>query len=309
MKYDNVGECPYTYKGTQWIGYEDAHSLQVKMDWIKAKGYAGAMNWAIDMDDFRGICGPKNVLMEVLYKNMKNYIVPEPTFATTPRPEWARPPSTAASSVQADVPLAPTTRKPTTQKPATTKKPVTTKKPQTTMMPVTTGAYQNPTESTTTRKRRKKTTTKASTTPVEMTTTEEPTTTESKTTTEMRTTTTEATTTTRRRKTSTTTTTTTEASVTDEEKEEEHHEVPSMDEQNLMGKPDCANPSTDREMLYSDVDDCTIFWRCDHDKATKFSCKKGLIFNGKVCDWPANATREKCRTLADEDEDENEIDE
>jgi chitinase len=44
-EYENVGKVPYMYSGKNWIGYEDAESLQVKMDWLKSKGYAGAMNW------------------------------------------------------------------------------------------------------------------------------------------------------------------------------------------------------------------------------------------------------------------------
>ncbi|XP_018322703.1 endochitinase [Agrilus planipennis] len=221
-KWDEAGKVPYAYKGTQWVGYEDPESVQIKMDWIKSKGYAGAMTWAIDMDDFHGLCGPKNVLMHILHANMKGYTVPEPTISTTKRPEWARPPSTQSSG---DSPSLPSSTSWSEWKPTTT---VATLKPSTTTK--------------TTTRRPQRTTTKPSASKP-----------------------------------------TTSPSV----------EEVSEKEEDVDNNIDC------KEADFLPHVRCDKYYRCVHGKPFEFTCKPGTVYHTvqHICDWPANADRDSCRSI------------
>ncbi|KAJ8008089.1 hypothetical protein DPEC_G00101140 [Dallia pectoralis] len=54
-------KVPYTFKGNQWVGYDSIDSYDAKVRYLKANGFAGAMVWSLDMDDFSGkSCGQGN---------------------------------------------------------------------------------------------------------------------------------------------------------------------------------------------------------------------------------------------------------
>ena len=56
--WDDEMKVPYAVQGDQWVGFDDERSIRNKMHWIKDNGYAGAMVWTVDMDDFTGtVCG------------------------------------------------------------------------------------------------------------------------------------------------------------------------------------------------------------------------------------------------------------
>jgi chitinase len=113
-KYDDIGKVPYAFKDLQWIGYEDEDSLKIKMDYIKERGYGGAMTWALDMDDFRNLCSKgKHSMMKVIYDNLKDYIVPTPPpIPTTTEVTWWKPPVTDKTTPFTGRPISTTTKDP-----------------------------------------------------------------------------------------------------------------------------------------------------------------------------------------------------
>lgn len=63
---DNHFQVPYMVKGNQWISYDDAQSVKDKAEFVKIKQLAGVMVWAIDNDDFKGVCGQNYPLLRTI---------------------------------------------------------------------------------------------------------------------------------------------------------------------------------------------------------------------------------------------------
>jgi chitinase len=60
------------------------------MEYIKQEGFGGGMTWAIDMDDFRSVCGNENALLKVMNQHLSGHEVivpitpsPSPTTSTS----------------------------------------------------------------------------------------------------------------------------------------------------------------------------------------------------------------------------------
>ena len=47
---------PYTYRGDQWVSFDDVDIIRKKSELVRSKKLGGAMIWALDLDDFRNRC-------------------------------------------------------------------------------------------------------------------------------------------------------------------------------------------------------------------------------------------------------------
>jgi GH18 family chitinase len=57
--WDDVQKAPIAFGDGQWTGYEDAQSIQEKIDYLNENGLGGAMIWEMSMDDAGEMCSLK----------------------------------------------------------------------------------------------------------------------------------------------------------------------------------------------------------------------------------------------------------
>ncbi|XP_074833408.1 acidic mammalian chitinase-like [Carettochelys insculpta] len=52
--WDTPQDVPYAYKGSEWLGYDNIKSFNIKAQWLMKNNFGGAMVWSLDLDDFTG---------------------------------------------------------------------------------------------------------------------------------------------------------------------------------------------------------------------------------------------------------------
>ncbi|XP_053382557.1 probable chitinase 10 [Mercenaria mercenaria] len=153
-RYEPEQKVPYMVQNDLWVGYDDPDSLRLKVDYVKQEHFGGIMVWALDLDDFSGMCGQgKYPLMKAIVNELQsstgsvNPVQPtQPTQApmtttaqriTTRAPVYTNPPVTTRAPIVTTQAPDPTTKAPVT---TTTTAAATTAKTTTQAAPITTQA-------------------------------------------------------------------------------------------------------------------------------------------------------------------------
>ncbi|XP_028131818.1 probable chitinase 10 [Diabrotica virgifera virgifera] len=70
---------PYAYHRDQWVSFDDIGVIRHKSEYIRAMGLGGGMIWALDLDDFKNLCGCEEYpLLKTINRVLRNYRVPDP---------------------------------------------------------------------------------------------------------------------------------------------------------------------------------------------------------------------------------------
>ncbi|CAN8005513.1 unnamed protein product [Ixodes hexagonus] len=71
--WDTRAGCAYAYSGDQWVTFEDVQSLTLKAEYVRNRSLAGVMIWDVTSDDYRGYCGPSNILVQTLHEQFQKH--------------------------------------------------------------------------------------------------------------------------------------------------------------------------------------------------------------------------------------------
>ncbi|GAB6026993.1 hypothetical protein CHUAL_013659 [Chamberlinius hualienensis] len=74
---------PYAFMGSQWVGYDNPQSIAEKVQYLLDNGLHGAMVWSIETDDFRSLCGPKNIIQTTIRNGLDGGSTTESTDTTS----------------------------------------------------------------------------------------------------------------------------------------------------------------------------------------------------------------------------------
>ncbi|KFQ57256.1 Acidic mammalian chitinase, partial [Nestor notabilis] len=97
--WDAPQDVPYAYSGSEWVGYDNIKSFNIKVDWLKKNNFGGAMVWALDLDDFTGsFCQQGKYPLITTLKNSLGLQNGNSASASQPSAPAAEPPSNAGGS-------------------------------------------------------------------------------------------------------------------------------------------------------------------------------------------------------------------